>query len=106
VKPEESKNVATMLRELGLSYEETLYAMKGIARDSHLVGRLWKDGDKTKLIKIGLALIAFPDPTVSDILGVLLVSAGIVQARIKSSTLHIEDVYKTFPKLIKELQNK
>jgi len=93
-----------MLRELGLSYEETLDAMRGVAKDSHFVGRLWKKGDETRLIKIGLALIAFPDPTVTDILGTALVSAGIIQAKIKRSTLHIEDVYKTFPKLIRELQ--
>jgi len=104
VKPEELKNVAVMLRELGLSYEETLDAMKGVAKDSHFVGRLWRDGDKTRLVKIGLVLIAFPDPTVTDIVGAVLVSAGIIQAKIKRSTLHVEDVYKTFPKLIKELQ--
>jgi len=104
VKPEELKNVSVMLRELGLSYEETLDAMRRVARDSHFVGRLWRDGEKARLVKIGLALIAFPDPTVTDIIGTVLVSAGIIQAKIKRSTLHIEDVYKTFPKLIKGLQ--
>ena len=104
MKPEELKNVAIMLRELGLSYEETLVAVRGVAKDSHFVGRLWKKGDETRLIKIGLALIAFPDPTVTDIIGTALVSAGVIQAKIKRSTLHVEDVYKTFPKLIKELQ--
>ena len=104
MKPEELKNVAIMLRELGLSYEETLVAARGVAKDSHFVGRLWKKGDETRLIKIGLALIAFPDPTVTDIIGTALVSAGVIQAKIKRSTLHVEDVYKTFPKLIKELQ--
>jgi hypothetical protein len=79
VKPEELKNVAVMLRELGLSYEETLVAVSGVAKDSHFVGRLWREGN-------------------------ILVSAGVIQAKIKRSTLHVEDVYKTFPKLIKELQ--
>jgi len=104
VKPEELKNLSVALRELGLSYEETLDAMKGVTKDSHFVGRLWRDGEKARLVKIGLALIAFPDPTVTDIIGTVLVSAGIIQAKIKRSTLHIEDVYKTFPKLIRELQ--
>jgi len=104
VKSEELKNVAAMLHELGLSYEETLNAMRGVAKDSHFIGRLWKKGDETRLVKIGLALIAFPDPTVTDIIGTALVSAGIIQTKIKRSTLHIEDVYKTFPKLIRELQ--
>lgn len=93
-----------MVRELGLSYRESLDAMREVTKDSHFVGRLWRDGDKGRLVKIGLALIAFPDPTVTDVIGTILVSAGIIQAKIKRSTLHIEDVYKTFPKLIKELQ--
>jgi len=50
-----------------------------------------------------LALIAFPDPTITDILGSALVAAGILQFKTKHSTLHMEDVYKTFPKVIKEL---
>jgi len=104
VKPEELKNLSVALRELGLSYEETLEAMRGVAKDSRYVMRLWKKGDETKLVKIGLALIAFPEPAVSDIVGTFLVSVGIIQAKIKRSTLHIEDVYKTFPKVIKELQ--
>jgi nitrogen regulatory protein PII len=104
VKPEELKNVAVMLRELGLSYEETLVAVRGVAKDSHFVGRLWREGNKGNLVKIGLALIAFPDPIVTDVIGAILVSAGVIQAKIKRSTLHVEDVYKTFPELIKELQ--
>lgn len=104
VKPEELKNVAIMLRELGSSYEETLDAMRGVSRESRFVGRLWRDCDKGRLVKIGLVLIAFPEPAVSDIVGTILLSAGVIQAKIKRSTLHIEDVYQTFPKLIKELQ--
>jgi nitrogen regulatory protein PII len=104
VKPEELKNVAVMLRELGLSYDETLVAVRGVAKDSHFVGRLWREDDKGRLVKIGLALIAFPDPIVTDVIGAILVSAGVIQAKIKRSTLHVEDVYETFPKLIKELQ--
>jgi hypothetical protein len=103
VKTEELKSLSVVLRELGSSYEETLDAMKEVAKNSHLAGRLWKNGEKKTLVKMGLALIALPDPIVSDIIGALLISAGIVQAKIKSSTLHVEDVYNTFPKLIKEL---
>ena len=88
--------MATVLQELGLSYEETLKVMKGVAKDSRYLERLWKKGDETRLIKIGLAFIAFPEPAVSDVIGTLLVSAGIIQAKIKRSTLHIEDLYKTF----------
>ncbi|KPV64707.1 MAG: hypothetical protein AOA66_0009 [Candidatus Bathyarchaeota archaeon BA2] len=105
MKPEELKNVATMLRELGLSCEETLDAMRGVAKDSHFVRRLWKDGDKPKFIKIGLTLIAFPEPTpISETLGACVLSLGLIESRMKRSALHIEDVYNIFHDVIGNLQ--
>jgi len=103
VEPKELKNIAAVLQELGLSYEETLEVVKGAAKDSHYVERLSKKGDENRLVKIGLALIAFPDPTISDILGALLVSAGIIQAKIKRSSLHIEDIHNTFQDVTRNL---
>jgi len=32
-----------------------------------------------------------------------LVAAGVIQLKIRNSALHVEDVYKTFPKVVKEL---
>jgi len=105
MKPEELKNVATMLRELGLSYEETLDVMRVVAKDSHFVRRLWKDGDKAKLVKAGLALIAFPEPTpISETLGACVLSLGLIESKMKRSALHVEDVYTTFQKVIGNLQ--
>ena len=104
MKTEDVKNIAEVLRELGLSYEETIDAMKGVTNELRSAGRLWRKGDKSKLIMFGLALIAFPDPTISDVIGAILVSAGVIQSKMKRSTLHIEDVYNTFSKVIRELQ--
>ena len=97
MEPRELRTTATVLEELGLSYEDALEAMKGIAKDLRSVKSLWKDGDKSKLVKIGLALIACPEPTpISETLGAFVLSLGIIQNKRKNSTLHIEDVYKTF----------
>ena len=105
MKPEELKNVATMFRELGLSYEETLDAMRRVAKDSHFAGRLWKDGDKARLVKAGLALIVFPEPTpISETLGACVLSLGLIESRMKRSALHVEDVYTTFQEVIGNLQ--
>lgn len=97
MEPRELKAIATVLQELGLSYEETLEVMKGVAKDLRSTKSLWRDGDKSRLVKIGLTLIAFPEPTpISETLGVFVLSLGIIQNRMKKSTLHIEDIYKTF----------
>ena len=97
MKTRELKTVATALRELGLGYGDTIEAMKGVARDLRSTRSLWRDGYKSRLVKIGLTLIACPEPTpISETLGAFVLSLGIIQNKMKNSTLHIEDVYKTF----------
>jgi len=77
--------------------------MRNFTEELRSTQKLWRRGNNSFLIKAGLALIAFPDPTITDILGSAMVAAGIVQMKMKRSALHVEDVYKTFPKVIKEL---
>jgi hypothetical protein len=44
-----------------------------------------------------LTLITFPEPTpISETMGAAVLVAGLIQNRIKKSTLHVEDIYKTF----------
>jgi hypothetical protein len=101
--PEELKALTTALQELSLSSKETADAIHGFSNELRYAQHLWKKSGSSKLIKIGLALIAFPDPTISDVIGCALVAAGIVQLKMKHSVLHVEDVYKTFPQILREL---
>jgi len=107
VNTEEAKNWLELINHLSMSRKETATtidaAMKGFRKELNSTQKLWRKGNNSFLIKAGLALIAFPDPTITDILGSALVAAGIVQLQMKRSALHIEDVYKTFPKVMKEL---
>jgi hypothetical protein len=97
VETEELKRMAAVLQELGLSYAETVEVMNEMAKDVNNAKKLWRDGYKSKLIKIAIALITFPEPTpISETMGAAVLAAGLVQNRVKKSTLHIEDVYKTF----------
>lgn len=50
-----------------------------------------------------MALILFPDPTISDFVGKAMVAAGLVHDEIRNSGLYLEDVYKTYLRLLKEL---
>ena len=105
VEPSELKSLVDVLRELGLSYEETVDVMNGIAKEVSSVHHLWKKGDNSRLIKIGLYLIAFPEPTpLSETLGAVVLSAGIIQKKMRRFSLGIEDVYNTFQGVIRDLQ--
>jgi hypothetical protein len=93
----ELKRMAIVLQELGLSYKETAEVIQEMSRDVNKAQKLWRGEQKSKLIKLAISLITFPEPTpISETVGAAILVAGLVQNRIKKSTLHVEDVYKTF----------
>jgi len=65
----------------------------------------WRKGGNSTLIKLGLALIAFPEPVISDIIGASLVALGTIQEGIRRRTIYVEDVYKTFHETLKDIWN-
>ncbi len=86
LKPEELEIMVTTLRELGLSYNETAKLMSEAAKDVKALRSLWgkpnAGGQKSsRLIKLGVSLIAFPIPTIGikKSLGAMLIAAGLVQ---------------------------
>jgi hypothetical protein len=78
--------------------------MTDTTRETRATKKLWRTGNNSMLIKVGLALIAFPDPTVSDIVGSLLVAAGTVQLGIRRHTLYVDDLFKTFHNSLREIR--
>lgn len=104
---QEAKEQVELLKHLVMSRKETATtmneAMHGFTNELRSTQKLWKKGNNSFLIKAGLALIAFPDPTISDVVGSAMVAAGLIQLKMRNSALHVEDVYKTFPKVVKEL---
>jgi len=105
MKADEAKKMAEALKELSESYADLAQAIKGTARTVKTTKQLWRNGKRSPLIKVGLALIAFPDPTISDVVGSALVAAGVVQEGIRRHTLHVDDVYKTFQNTMKEVRS-
>jgi len=109
LKAKELKNLTDAVRESALSRAEmmriTQTSMYEFTKQLKSTEKLWRKNGNSILVKAGLALIAFPDPTISDILGAGLVAAGLIHMKIKNSSLYVEDVYKTFPNLLRELSS-
>ena len=109
MKPEELETIVSALRELGLSYEETAKLIKEVTNGVKSLGSLCgKPGTRaqrsSQLTKLGVALIAFPIPTIGikKSLGAILIAAGLVQERMKH--IHVADVYTTFQDVYNEIQ--
>lgn len=104
MEPKKLKTMAAVLQELGLSYKETLEVIRGVSKDVHLTKDLWWDNRKSRLIKIACALITFPEPTpISESIGAAVLAVGLIQRRIKKSALHVDDVYRTYQELNKNI---
>lgn len=103
MKIEEAKTMVTVANELSESYVDLLQALKVTTREARATKKLWRSGNDSFLIKLGLTLIAFPDPTITDVIGSFLVAAGFVQAGIRKHGVYVGDISKTFSNTLKEL---
>jgi hypothetical protein len=106
----EAKNTATFVAqtatEVGQSCQETCTALRNTKELAIINQKLWKAGNKSKLIKIGIALIVFPEPTpISEIVGVGFLAAGAIQKGIKNQYTYIEDIPKSLKSALKEISN-
>lgn len=99
------KTLVDAVNELSESYADLAQALKGTTREVKTTKKLWRNEHRSWLIKVGLVLIAFPDPTISDVVGSLMVAAGVVQEGVKRQTLHVEDVHKAFQDAFREVRN-
>ena len=105
MKTNDMKATVNALNELNESYVDLIQAMKGTIKEVKTTRRLWQDGKKSRLIKLGLALIVFPEPTpISETIGTFLVAAGAVQAGIRRRSIYVEDAYKSFKDTLKEMR--
>jgi hypothetical protein len=105
MKTDDAKVMVTVADELSESYVDLIQAIKDTTQGVKATKKLWRKGHNSRLIKVGLALIAFPDPTISDIIGSALVAAGTVQAGIRRHSIYVDDIFKTFQKTLREVRD-
>ena len=101
---ERAKHTTKAVVELTESYKELYKGIKGTAQETAATKKLWREGNKSNLIKIGVALILFPDPSpFGDIVAAGFLAAGAIQKGIQKQSLYIEDIKKTFDSTLKEV---
>jgi hypothetical protein len=106
----EIKDAATLIRmlnELGLSYPETVDLLSRSLTESNSAKNLCRGENKgaaSPLIKLGATVFLVPVPIISESLGIILMSAGLFQSKVKGPPIQIEDVYETCQQITKELR--
>jgi hypothetical protein len=107
LKTEEIKNTANTAAKTAIEFNEnrkdTFRALKGTKQQTGACKKLSKSGNQSFLIKAGLALVVFPEPIVSDLLGTSLIAVGAIQQGIKRQSIYIDDLPKALKSAIKEV---
>ncbi|MDH5390570.1 MAG: hypothetical protein OEX10_05400 [Candidatus Bathyarchaeota archaeon] len=107
MKPNELKELVATFRELSLSHEEFGKALSGVVDIAKPLKRLLGDPNAeakakgSRLIAAGMALIAFPDPTISDLIGAALIAAGLI----RTGQITVADVYREFQGGFRKVEN-
>jgi hypothetical protein len=103
---ERAKLTTKSIQELTESYAELHRALKCTSRETAKTKKLWREGNKSNLIKIGIACIMFPDPSpVGEIIGAGFLVAGAVQKGIQKRTLYVNDIKKNFENTLRDVQS-
>ncbi len=88
----------------GQNQKDAIAAIEQTKRCALSNHRLWKEGNKSKLIQIGMALVAFPEPTpITVIIGSGFIAAGAVQQGIKSQSIYMEDIPRSLNNTFREV---
>jgi len=104
MKVEETKVAIKAAAEVNEERKELRDTLSGNGYAASSTRKLFREGNKSKLIELGVALIVFPEPTpVSEIVGSGFVAAGAVQKGIRNRAAFAEDIGKDFKKALKDL---
>ena len=102
---EKTKTASKAIHELADSYTELSKALKSTTTENAKTKKLWREGNKSNLIKIGVACIMFPDPSpIGEIIGAGFLVAGAVQKGIQKRTLYVNDIKKNLECTFRQLR--
>jgi hypothetical protein len=105
--PRAAANLSANLQRRALTYLEVCRNLEEAATAAKNLKQYMGRGDGRRsgstLIALGVALIAFPDPTISDVLGSALVAAGLLKRKMRK--IGVRDVYEEMRQAVSYLKD-
>lgn len=105
MKAEEFRALTASIKQMSRDHVDMASSIGAAANSAGATKKLWKSENKSFLIKTGLALLIFPAPVVSDVIGTAMLAAGAVQEGIKRQSVYLDDLPKAFKSAMKDLKS-
>ena len=104
MKVEEAKALAKSVNAIAEVQKELCRAIADTGSHAATTKKLFREANKSKLIKLGITLIFFPEPTpISEMVGGSLVAVGAVKQGIQNRAAFADDIGRDFKKALKDL---
>lgn len=101
----QAKTAAKSINELSKVTVDVAANLKETTRNAAAVKKLTREGNKSRLIQLGVTVFLIPEPTpICDIVGAGLIAAGAVQQAIKNQALYIDDIPRELQRTLRVLR--
>ncbi|NHV96499.1 MAG: hypothetical protein HA494_01725 [Thaumarchaeota archaeon] len=105
--PRAAANLSAHLQRRALTYLEVCKNLEEAATAAKNLKQYMGRGDGRRsgstLIALGVALIAFPDPTISDAIGTALIALGLLKRKMRK--IGVRDVYEEMRQAVSYLKD-
>ena len=102
-------HIVQAAKELGETFKDTatiINGMNGAIEEANQLYDHGQGGAGNSLISLGIALVAFPEPTmVSDVVGAGIVATGLLYNKFVSPPLYVDNIFETIQSQVKAIHS-
>jgi hypothetical protein len=102
-------HIVQAAKELGETFTDTATIINGVNGAVEEANQLYDHGQGgagNGMISFGIALVAFPEPTmISDVVGAGIVATGLLYNKFVSPPLYIDNIFETIQSQVKAIHS-
>lgn len=102
-------HIVQAAKELGETFTDTatiISGMNGAVEEANQLYDHGQGGAGNSMISLGIALVAFPEPTmISDVVGAGIVATGLLYNKFVSPPLYIDNIFETIQSQVKAIHS-
>ena len=102
-------HIVQAAKELGETFKDTatiINGMNGAVEEANQLYDHGQGGAGNSMISLGIALVAFPEPTlISDVFGASVIATGLLYNHLVPPPLYIDNIFETIQSQVKAIHS-